>query len=97
MFFKKNGPIAITVGLYLLYLGVSYLCPTFQTRIKSVFSHPKVSLGIPAAAIFSLILTSFDKEDQLTILGWKTKGLAGRVILWTIVFSALIISIEILW
>jgi hypothetical protein len=61
------------------------------------FPHPRVTLGVPAAAIFSFLFVSISDEKEFSLLGSKVSGLAGKVVLWLLLFFSIVFSINFLW
>ncbi len=67
----------------------------------SLGKHFPVTIGLPVAAVISLLLILVLRETtgklEFEALGFKFRGASGPVVLWVLCYLAITLSIKLLW
>ncbi len=96
--------IAIIAAIILGVIYIFWLIWSFNNDIKFVeimYQHLAMVLGVPGSAITAFVLVTVLEQVSGQIkfegLGFKFEGASGPIIMWVIVFSALMGGIKLLW
>jgi hypothetical protein len=70
--------------------------------IPFFYRHLPLFVGIPFAMISAFIVVTFLNDQasepiEISSLGFRYKGAAGQLVLWVVVFLAIVFSIRYLW
>ncbi len=89
-------------GFYFLIFIVyfTYISPD-QWLIQVAKAHYAGAIGLPLMAIAALLIVSTFRitagELDFELFGMRLKGAAGPVVLWVIVFLAMVLGVWVLW
>jgi hypothetical protein len=103
--FKKIFIILITILTisYFVFLFYWQFFGNVEERImESIVEHYIVFLGLPSAALTSLMIVllleqSSGKTIEFSGLGFSFKGASGQIVLWIFCYLVIISSIKLLW
>ena len=95
----------LAIGLFgiwvLLYLYGLYAIGRNGVFAPILESHFKATVGLPLAALAALclvfLLRATSGPIELEVLGFKFKGASGPLIMWVVVFLAIVLAIQTLW
>ena len=86
----------------LLAMWVIFVDPTREQYIELVMGHFAAIVGLPMAAICSLLLVAILRQHsgegiKFKGLGFEFTGPSGEVILWVVCFTVITIAIKAVW
>jgi hypothetical protein len=85
-----------------LFRAVWWFKELGQSRIDNIlFPHFAAVVGLPVAALGALVLVMFLKhprgEITVKLGGTEYSGAQGELILWTVAYTTMVLSIKLLW
>lgn len=91
---------SIVLGIAYIYGLISALIGNAEIK-KILYEHLLAVLGVPGAIIISLVLITILEQVSGKIkmkgFGIEFEGASGPIILWVIVFMAIVSSLHMLW
>ena len=86
---------------WLTFIFLSFVGPVESALVKLLEAHYVFFIGLPIAGLIAYFIVGTLENARGPIefeaLGFKFKGAGGPVIMWVIVFLALVISITLVW
>lgn len=87
----------IVIGIVVLLWATSW-----GPAIENVLiDHFAAIIGIPGCVIAAFVIITFFRQServlQVKMLGCEFHGASGEIVLWTVVYLALVLSLKILW
>ncbi len=102
---KKNSKVPIVLGgicfiIYLAFIGSSFFWP--GGWISSLFhDHYVFFVGLPFAGFLAYFivgtLENVRGNIEFEAIGIKFKGASGPIIMWVLVYMAIVLSIKMVW
>lgn len=90
---------AVAVVGYFVFLIRSFFVTGWVSDLMK--NHYAFFVGVPASAIVAYVLVSVLENTrgkvEFEAVGFKFKGASGPIVLWVIVFLALVIAIRLTW
>jgi hypothetical protein len=90
---------AVVVIAYFAFLIRSFFVAGWVSDLMK--NHYAFFVGVPASAIVAYVLVSVLETTrgkvEFEAVGFKFKGASGPIVLWVIVFLALVIAIRLTW